>query len=617
MNDASGAYSYAYGLRDRLLTNSTPAGTLIYNYDANGDVTNIISSTTNGTSVTYQYDALNRLTNVVDARLTGTQNTAYGFDAVGNLQRMQYPNSVTNVYQYDSLNRLTNLVWKTNGTIIASFAYTLGVTGNRTALSETVSTATRSFTWQYDTLYRLTNEAASGTAPAGTLGYGYDVVGNRTNRTGTLGTLSAQTLGYNTNDWLTSDVYDSNGNTRTNASLQPYQYDYENRLTNFNNGQAVYYYDADGNRVKKIAGGKATLYLVDTRNPSGYAQVMEELTATGTTNFYTYGLDLISQRTPGSSPSTNFFTSDGHGSTRYLSDKGGKLVNAFAFDAYGTLVASNSTPQTAYLYCGEQFDTDLGFHSLRARYLNPATGRFWTMDTYAGNNEDPLSLHKYLYCHGNPVNMTDPLGKWVTFIHKEAIDRALQTSVLPASDRQILKEEQDEVDQDQKAVDSYRHAMSDGSSIPPQTAAEAQQEADQHVGDWLTKARAAEAKNEHTTALQYLGQAMHALQDSTSPAHHGFQPWYDYPGGEANPHEWCHGAKESINPGQESWLYIATGEAYDYFHDTSKPLPSDFFNDLGADSPGTGIKRWFNPFMDIIPDANISFTISDIGGFAF
>src|SRR5580692_11060030 len=38
------------------------------------------------------------------------------------------------------------------------------------------------------------------------------------------------------------------------------------------------------------------------------------------------------------------------------------------------------------------------------------TGRFLTMDTFEGNNEDPLSLHKYLYAENNPVNMMDPLG---------------------------------------------------------------------------------------------------------------------------------------------------------------------------------------------------------------
>ena len=43
-------------------------------------------------------------------------------------------------------------------------------------------------------------------------------------------------------------------------------------------------------------------------------------------------------------------------------------------------------------------------------YLNPNTGRFWTMDSYAGDNQDPVSLHKYLYGADNPVNGIDPSG---------------------------------------------------------------------------------------------------------------------------------------------------------------------------------------------------------------
>jgi hypothetical protein len=46
----------------------------------------------------------------------------------------------------------------------------------------------------------------------------------------------------------------------------------------------------------------------------------------------------------------------------------------------------------------------------RARYYQPTTGRFWTLDTYQGNSEDPLSLHKYLYCRANPINHIDPSG---------------------------------------------------------------------------------------------------------------------------------------------------------------------------------------------------------------
>ena len=57
-------------------------------------------------------------------------------------------------------------------------------------------------------------------------------------------------------------------------------------------------------------------------------------------------------------------------------------------------------------HCTPVFRTEVS----RARYFNPGTGRFWTADTYEGNQEDPLSLHKYLYCRGNPINRIDPSG---------------------------------------------------------------------------------------------------------------------------------------------------------------------------------------------------------------
>jgi hypothetical protein len=35
-----------------------------------------------------------------------------------------------------------------------------------------------------------------------------------------------------------------------------------------------------------------------------------------------------------------------------------------------------------------------------------------TMDTFEGHQSDPLSLHKYLYCHADPVNNVDPSGQF-------------------------------------------------------------------------------------------------------------------------------------------------------------------------------------------------------------
>jgi RHS repeat-associated protein len=55
-------------------------------------------------------------------------------------------------------------------------------------------------------------------------------------------------------------------------------------------------------------------------------------------------------------------------------------------------------------------DAETGLYYLRARYMNPSTGTFTSLDSYSGNIYDPTSLHRYLYCNANPVKYCDPSG---------------------------------------------------------------------------------------------------------------------------------------------------------------------------------------------------------------
>jgi RHS repeat-associated protein len=138
--------------------------------------------------------------------------------------------------------------------------------------------------------------------------------------------------------------------------------------------------------------------------------VLEEWTGTGgaptLTRYYNYGLGLISQQ----DTALYYFVPDGHGSVRLLLTTVGTVANVLAYDAYGILISSNSSPQTVYLYCGEQFDSNLGFYYLRARYYSHVTGRFRTVDTIEQDMERPLTMSKYLYCSDNSLNRTDPSG---------------------------------------------------------------------------------------------------------------------------------------------------------------------------------------------------------------
>jgi RHS repeat-associated protein len=408
MNDSSGATVYNYNSRNRLSSKQTPFGTLSYTYDDGGNLSTMRSSNSNGVSVDYSYDTLNRMNSVKDNNVVTLNGgvTNYTYDNVGNLQSYQYPNGVTTNYTYNSLNRLTTMTVGTQASSLASYSYTLGAAGNRTAVTELSG---RTVTYTYDDLYRLTSESIAGDSHGvnGLVSYGYDPFGNRLNRTSTVAGVPTQTSTYDANDRLTSDNYDNNGNT-TAANGNSYAYDFENHLTSLNNGAVTYVYDGDGNRVAKTIGGVTTNYLVDTNNPTGYVQVVDELQSGAVVKSFTYGHDLISQRIGGSSPS--FYQYDGHGSVRQLTSASGTVTDLYDYDAFGNLIFLSGTTPNEYLYSGERFDLNLGFYYLRARYLNPNSGRFVSMDSYEGSNSDPVSLHKYLYANGDPVDRDDPSG---------------------------------------------------------------------------------------------------------------------------------------------------------------------------------------------------------------
>ena len=409
MTDASGTTTYAYDVRNRLASKQTPFGTLSYTYNDAGNLLTTRSSNTNGTSVDYSYDALNRLATVKDNNLLALSGgvTTYNYDAVGNLKSYLYPNGVTTTYNYTSLNRLSSMNSATGVSTLSSYTYTLGAAGNRTAVTELGG---RTVNYTYDELYRLTNETISNDTHGinGTVSYGYDAVGNRLNRNSSVAGLPSQTSTYDANDRLTSDTYDANGNTKVSTG-GAYDYDFENRLiTHTSSVASGFVYDGDGNRVAKTVNGVTTNYLVDTNNHTGYAQVVEELQGGAVVKQFTYGHDLISQRIVGSTLS--FYCYDGHGSVRVLTDATASLTDAYDYDAFGNLIYRSGTTPNDYLYAGEQLDPNVGFYYLRARYMNPASGRFFSMDSFEGGTYDPLSLHKYTYANGNPSNRIDPSG---------------------------------------------------------------------------------------------------------------------------------------------------------------------------------------------------------------
>jgi len=351
--------------------------------------------------------------------------TTYAFDAVGNLQNFTYPNGVTHAYSYDGLNRLTQVGAAKNAAPISNYAYGLGAAGNRLTVAELSG---RTVNCGYDSLYRLTSEAVASDPHANnfTNGFTYDAVGNR--KQWLVNGVVSNAYTFDPDDRLGSDQYDGNGNTVLSAGVAD-AYDFENHL--IQKGAVTVVYDGDGNRVSETVGGVTTNYLVDTMNPTGYAQVVDELQNSTVTRTYSYGLERIDENQLISSAWTpSFYGYDGHGSVRQLTNSVGTVTDTYDYDAFGNVVNETGSTPNSYLFAGEAYDAALGLYYNRARYLNTTTGRFWNMDTDEGVSTSPLSLHKYLYASANPVNRVDPGGHQdvVEEVGAEAVDTELEAS---------------------------------------------------------------------------------------------------------------------------------------------------------------------------------------------
>jgi RHS repeat-associated protein len=115
-----------------------------------------------------------------------------------------------------------------------------------------------------------------------------------------------------------------------------------------------------------------------------------------------------------------------NGSVRVARPASSSLSSPRWYDAYGnqpngdpitpdTENDSQSEP-TDLSYRGESYNGFTGIQYLRARHYETSTGRFGSVDPYAGEATNPLTLHKYGYVHGNPISGADPSGMMTAVI---------------------------------------------------------------------------------------------------------------------------------------------------------------------------------------------------------
>ena len=123
------------------------------------------------------------------------------------------------------------------------------------------------------------------------------------------------------------------------------------------------------------------------------------------TNTYLYGNGRISQQ----ALTTEYFLTDALGSVRQLTDIAGMVTLTQSYAPYGETVSSTGSGASVYQFTGESRDAN-GLTYLRARYYNSGDGRFISRDTWSGDYKRPLSLNRWGYVEGNPVNLVNPTG---------------------------------------------------------------------------------------------------------------------------------------------------------------------------------------------------------------
>ena len=407
-------------------------------------------------STQYEYDAEMRIAQVKES---GNLTATYTYDANGNKISETLANGVVSTYSYNGCNKVTKLVTKSGNSDISSYEYSYYLDGSDACKVRNENGTIETTSYDYDGLKRLTRESISNGKTADTYSYEYDDYGNRSKMVAngseeyetvydytvngkytallqkeiktveeTSNATISDGLAISPTDLITSTAadakteetaysYDANGNqiTKTAESkTETNTYDGLNQLIGFTDGEttASYKYNADGLRTSKTVDGKTINHIWD-----GNKQIVVDMDDSDwySAEVYVRGTNLLakfSKQSGNVKTDYQYYTQNAHGDVVDLTDADGEIVKLYTYDAFGVEKNIDDADTNAFRYCGEYYDSESGTIYLRARYYDPTIGRFISRDSYAGKNEDPLSLNLYNYCANNPVYFNDFSGHW-------------------------------------------------------------------------------------------------------------------------------------------------------------------------------------------------------------
>ena len=445
--------TFEYSARGELLVSTNSSGSTVYDYDTSGRLAEVAFP--NGSTVQYKYDLAGNRTSVsyelpngeiretqftydVGGRLLSVTdsdgNSAdYEYDTRNNVVQIDYSNGVSGQFTYDALNRLEQIEYLRDAETIAGIRYVTDAAGQR---AEALLNDGRRIQYRYDERGFLISEVHSD--ELGSTLYQefltYDAVGNVISTfDGSIETAFV----YNDLDQLVSEgdvsyEYDDNGQltSRTDGTtVTTYRYDAEGQLieTIVDSVVTNYQYDANGVRLSQISGDENTLFVSDLVDLSGVSQILATYDAASEASVhYVFGDRPISQTDTDSG--TSFLLQDGSRNVVAVTSSTGEVQSTVVYAAFGSVLATTGTTTSELGFAGEFGESD-GLIYLRARYYDPASGRFLSRDPLFGQPNEPVTLHRYLYGNNNPITNIDPTGEAPFNLTEVQVSIAINTTV--------------------------------------------------------------------------------------------------------------------------------------------------------------------------------------------
>ena len=401
--------------------------------------------------------------------------TQYYYDGAGNLAyQLQVNNGISQEYTYTVQNQIATILDKTGSTKTASFAYTYNADGEESQEVEQIGSATSNiptetlnYTYNADGMLYSETATTSGPGLGSTLAqwaiyYGYDADGNRLETDGgdfmstdpakkaTADEEQANFWTYNADNELSQNItynpdqdnpsntttkytYDSNGNEIELDSTTEHQqqedgdgsdsftfftYDVRGEMVKYvdqNNTTTTYTYDDAGNRVKEVTPvsghNVTTTYLIDSNNPTGKAQAIEEHVNGAATPSITYFVGVNGTQGQSNGSTVFYMLRDNRGYARVITNAAGTVTQYDQYDAYGNLTTSNTLPTTHFIPDGVLDPaSSLTFH-FAGRQSSSFNGDFIEQDPHTYTiNFRPSTADRYTLDGDDPLDHIDPSG---------------------------------------------------------------------------------------------------------------------------------------------------------------------------------------------------------------